>query len=64
MRAKCLNVEQATDKSKDPEVTAGMFYTVVQSSIQSIASPEPFISIVGNSGEEVQRPKRNFQIFK
>ncbi len=63
MRAKCLKVEKADDKSKDAEVTEGQFYKVVEATVTSIATPEPFISIVGNSGEEVQRPKRNFQIF-
>lgn len=63
MRAKCLNVHKADDKSKDNEVTAGKFYTVVNETIQSMGNEE-YVSIIGNSGVEVERPKRNFQIFK
>lgn len=63
MRAKCLNVDKPDNGSKDTEVVVGGFYVVIEANVQSIASPEPFISIVGHSGEEVQRPKRNFKIL-
>lgn len=64
MRAKCLTVGVAEDKSKDHEVVVGGFYAVIEANVKSIASPEPFISIIGNSGEEVQRPRKNFKIFE
>lgn len=62
MRAKCLRIEDEHNGAKEFEVTVGRFYKVVDTNITSMSN-EPYISVIGNFGVEVQRPQRNFKIM-
>lgn len=63
VKAKC-KCDNKVDGLQDPEVTKGRFYKVIDSSVLIHGNEDPHISIVGNSGVEVTRPKHLFYMLE
>lgn len=63
MRAKCIN-NHNQDGVRDPELTHGKFYVVKNKNIQVTGSDVSFISVIGDKGNEIERPATYFQVFK
>lgn len=61
-RCKCIN-NFNQDGIKDPEITVGMFYNVF-GKLSVMGSDVSFITLIGNSGQEIERPSSWFRIFK
>ena len=66
LRAKCLMkglvLTPGNMRVHDQDTTVGQFYKVIEDQVQSI-NGETYISIIGNSGTEIQRKKEFFQIM-
>jgi hypothetical protein len=65
-RMKCLDStwKFVNGKSiKDPELTKNKFYRLTERNVQ-VMTKESMVSLVGDSGEEITRPKHLFKIFK
>ena len=62
IRAKCIK-SRWNDAGKDPELTQGKFYRVTNENVP-IMNDDSALSVVGDHGEEITRPKHLFKIFK
>jgi len=61
IRVKCINDRWNPNTSeKDPELTKGKFYDVVNPNVP-VYTGESRLSVVGDSGDEVERPKYCFR---
>jgi hypothetical protein len=65
MRARC-KIAHNKEGLADPELTVGMFYVVNDTDLPAMAmdATESYVTVVGNSGVEVLRPKHQFTFFK
>jgi hypothetical protein len=62
-RAKCLT-HFNRDGIRDPEITRGRFYYVKDTNLHTTGiNDQPFVTIKGNSGVDVERPASSFVIF-
>jgi len=59
MRIKCINARWR-DGIKDPELTTGKFYPVLTSDLLVMGS-EPQYTLIGDSMNEITRPKHIFR---
>lgn len=62
MRVRCRTNRWHPSRCPDPELTTGRFYTVVDSNVSTMAG-ESLYTLVGDSGEEIQRPKYAFALM-
>jgi hypothetical protein len=65
IRAKCIKDHWVTvgrKPIKDPDITVGKFYQVLEQKIISMGS-DTMLSVKGDLGEEIVRPKHLFKIF-
>jgi len=60
-RARC-NSDTWNEGVKDPELTTGKFYTVLDARVLVMNAETPEITVVGDSGVEVTRPKHVFHV--
>jgi hypothetical protein len=64
-RAKCLKDHWVTvcgKPVKDPDITLGKFYPVIEQKVISMGA-DTMMSVKGDMGEEVVRPKHLFKLF-
>ena len=59
-RTKCISVKAYPGAPTDPALIRGQFYDVLNPSILTIHSPDPYIEIRLPSGESIQRPRHLF----
>jgi len=59
MRVRCRTNRWHPSGRPDPELTTGAFYNILLPNVQTMAG-ESLYSLVGDSGEEIQRPKHIF----
>lgn len=59
MRLKCINAHWK-DGLKDPDLTHNKFYNLIQDNIL-VLNHEAMLSVFGDNGEEIVRPKYIFQ---
>lgn len=57
-RIKCI-MDHWKDGLKDPDLTKGKFYTILDSNVQVIGH-ESMYSLVGDNKEQIERPKHLF----
>jgi hypothetical protein len=62
LRAKCVK-NKWNEAGKDPELTRGKFYKVTNANVP-IMNDDSAMSLIGDNGEEITRPKYLFKIFK
>jgi hypothetical protein len=62
IRARCKTANW-NEGMKDPSLTTGKFYPVLQK-IQIMNNDDPWITVVGDDGIEITRPKGIFAIFE
>ena len=62
MRAKCL--VDTKEGIKDPEITAGRFYNVLETDVMVMGESDIRISIVGDKGIQIDRPGSWFKELK
>ena len=64
MRAKCINPFNING-IKDPELSRDRFYIVKDDDVRTMAiEDQPLITVQGDSGADIDRPKSSFIIFR
>jgi hypothetical protein len=62
VRAKC-KIDTWNEHGKDPDLTHGRYYRVGDPNV-IVMGHDSMMTVVGDNGEEVTRPKHLFQILK
>lgn len=64
MRAKCIVTCRHPGAPKDPELTKGVFYTVIDTCVYTMADETPYITIRLQSGRCIDRPRHMFVLLE
>lgn len=62
IRAKCV-CNKWNEHGRDPELTKGKFYKVTDTNV-FIMNADSALSLVGDHGDEITRPKHLFKLYK